>query len=246
MAETTGRIPLWIIGTVTGIPVIVWLEDSTTVFSIAIFLDLSTTTPCLILFWDRGFLDFFLGTFSFSGSSGWIAGHGNQGDTSSEWFTYTEDFSYTEEESASSGRSRSTSSVNQPEQAGPSNAVPAPQPAAAPAAQQRNHLDQPNGEGGNPLDAEREARAQEEDARIYAAIEAITNACENEEATMVRRAHRILHERGLRLEDPEDVKRALQLALMTTGSTISMTVCGISVCSDATSNIALFSMEYFH
>ncbi|KAK7235880.1 hypothetical protein RIF29_43647 [Crotalaria pallida] len=49
-----------------------------------------------------------------------------------------------EEDSASSGRSRSTSSVNQPipreQAAGPSNAVPAPQPAAAPAAQQQNHL----------------------------------------------------------------------------------------------------------
>lgn len=72
---------------------------------------------------------------------------GNPGDASSGWFTYTSDL---EEDSASSGRSRSTSSVNQPiprEQAGPSNAVPAPQPAhvppqpaAAPAAQQQNHL----------------------------------------------------------------------------------------------------------
>ncbi|CAL9238904.1 unnamed protein product [Arabidopsis halleri] len=98
--------------------------------------------------------------------------------------------------------------------AGPSNALPAPQPAhvqpqpaAAPAAQQQNHLDQPFGEGG-----EREARAQEH-ARISAEVETITNACENEEAAMIRKAHVLLHQRGITLEDPEDVKRALQLAL---------------------------------
>lgn len=164
------------------------------------------------------FLTFFIGTCTFSGSSGSSGGvvlHGYQGDasSSSEWFTYTSDL----EDSVSSGRSRSTSSVNQPiqrEQAGPSNALPAPQPAhvqpqpaAAPAAQQQNHLDQPFGEGG-----EREARAQEH-ARISAEVETITNACENLEAAMVRKAHILLHQRGVTLEDPEDVKRALQLAL---------------------------------
>ncbi|CAL9238963.1 unnamed protein product [Arabidopsis halleri] len=155
----------------------------------------------------------FIGTFSVTGSSGGIVPHGYQGDASSisEWFTYTSDM----EDSASSGPS--SSSVNQPiqrEQAGPSNALPAPQPAhvqpqpaAAPAAQQQNHLDQPFGEGG-----EREARAQEH-ARISAEVETITNACENLEAAMVRKAHILLHQRGITLENQEDVKRALQLAL---------------------------------
>lgn len=86
----------------------------------------------------------------------------------------------------------------------PANALPAPQPAAAPAAQQQNH---PFGEGG-----EREARAQEH-ARISAEVETITNACENLEAAMVREAHILLRQRGITLEDPEDVKRALRLAL---------------------------------
>ncbi|KAK4412219.1 putative mitochondrial protein [Sesamum alatum] len=88
------------------------------------------------------FLTLFMGTCAVTGSSGGadLFGHGNPGNASSEFFTYTSDL---EEDSASSGRSISTSSVNQPiprEQAGPSNAVPAPQPAAAPAAQQHNHL----------------------------------------------------------------------------------------------------------
>lgn len=65
----------------------------------------------------------FMGTCAVTGSSGggsWIPFPGN---ASSELFTYTSDL----EDSASSGRSRSTSSVNQPiqrEQAGPSNSVP--------------------------------------------------------------------------------------------------------------------------
>ncbi|XP_010418934.1 PREDICTED: uncharacterized protein LOC104704573 [Camelina sativa] len=59
---------------------------------------------------------------------------------------------------------------------------------------------------------ERGARAHEH-ARISAEVETITNACENLEAAMVRKAHILLHERGVTLEDPEDVKRALQLAL---------------------------------
>ncbi|KAL4340401.1 hypothetical protein GQ457_08G031000 [Hibiscus cannabinus] len=88
------------------------------------------------------FVTLFMGTCAVTGSSGGadLFGHGNPGNASSELFTYTSDL---EEDSASSGRSISTSSVNQPiprEQAGPSNAVPAPQPAAAPAAQQHNHL----------------------------------------------------------------------------------------------------------
>nr|AXU98911.1 hypothetical protein [Brassica juncea]AXU99007.1 hypothetical protein [Brassica juncea] len=130
-----------------------------------------------------------------TGSSGEVVNH--QTEASSQWFTYTSDML---EDSASSGRS---SSVNQPiqmEQAGP-----APQPTAAPAAQQQNHLDQqPAGE--------REARAQEH-ARISAEIERIMAACENEEAAMIRKAHNLLHQLGITLEDPEDVKRALQLAL---------------------------------
>ncbi|CAN8222940.1 unnamed protein product [Cochlearia groenlandica] len=130
----------------------------------------------------------FLGAFPVTGSSGGIVPH--QAGASSEWLTYTSDMV---EDSASSGRS---SSVNQPiqrEQAGPSNALPAP------AAQ--------FGEGG-----EREARAQEH-ARISAEVETITNACENEEAAMIRKAHILLHQRGITIEDAEDVKRALQLAL---------------------------------
>nr|VDD65203.1 unnamed protein product [Brassica oleracea] len=67
-----------------------------------------------------------------------------------------------------------------------------------------NHLDQPAGE--------REARAQEH-ARISAEIERIMAACENEEAAMIRKAHNLLHQLGITLEDAEDVKRALQLAL---------------------------------
>lgn len=59
---------------------------------------------------------------------------------------------------------------------------------------------------------EREARAQEHD-RISAEVETITSACENLEAAMVRKAHILLHQRGVTLGDPEDVKRALQLAL---------------------------------
>jgi len=59
---------------------------------------------------------------------------------------------------------------------------------------------------------EREARAQEHD-RISAEVETITSACENLEAAMVRKAQILLHQRGITLEDPEDVKRALQLAL---------------------------------
>nr|QJA28489.1 hypothetical protein [Capsella bursa-pastoris] len=136
--------------------------------------------------------------YAVTGSPGEIVNH--QAGTSSEWLTYTSDMV---EDSASSGRS---SSVNQPiqrEQAGPSNAFPAP----APAAQQQNHLDQPFGEGG-----EREARAQEH-ARVSAEVEKITNACESLEAAMVRKAHILLHERGITLADPEDIKRALQLAL---------------------------------
>ncbi|CAH8307708.1 unnamed protein product [Eruca vesicaria subsp. sativa] len=134
-----------------------------------------------------------------TGSSGEVVNH--QTEASSQWFTYTSDML---EDSDSSGRS---SSVNQPiqrEQAGPSNAFPAPQPTAAPAAQQQNHLDQPAGE--------REARAQEH-ARISAEIERIFSACENEEAAMIRKAHNLLHQLGITLEDAEDVKRALQLAL---------------------------------
>jgi F0F1-type ATP synthase membrane subunit c/vacuolar-type H+-ATPase subunit K len=126
----------------------------------------------------------------------------NGASSYSEWFTYTSDL----EDSASSGRT--SSSVNQPiqrEQAGPSNALP--EPAASPVAQQQDHLDQPFGEGG-----EREARAQEHD-RISAEVETITSACENLEAAMVRKAHILLHQRGVTLGDPEDVKRALQLAL---------------------------------
>lgn len=137
--------------------------------------------------------------YFFSGSSGEVVNH--QTEASSQWFTYTSDML---EDSASSGRS---SSVNQPiqrEQAGPSNAFPAPQPTAAPAAQQQNSLDQPAGE--------REARAQEH-ARISAEIERIMMACENEEAAMIRKAHILLHQFGITLEDAEDVKRALQLAL---------------------------------
>ncbi|XP_033146083.1 uncharacterized ATP synthase C chain-like protein [Brassica rapa] len=137
--------------------------------------------------------------YAVTGSSGEVVNH--QTEASSQWFTYTSDML---EDSASSGRS---SSVNQPiqrEQAGPSNAFPAPQPTAAPAAQQQNHLDQPAGE--------REARAQEH-ARISAEIERIMAACENEEAAMIRKAHNLLHQLGITLEDAEDVKRALQLAL---------------------------------
>ncbi|WZZ63098.1 hypothetical protein YC2023_063205 [Brassica napus] len=59
---------------------------------------------------------------------------------------------------------------------------------------------------------EREARAQEH-ARISAEIERIMAACENEEAAMIRKAHNLLHQLGITLEDAEDVKRALQLAL---------------------------------
>jgi len=59
---------------------------------------------------------------------------------------------------------------------------------------------------------EREARAQEHD-RISAEVETITSACENLEAAMVRKAQILLHQRGVTLGDPEDVKRALQLAL---------------------------------
>nr|AEX57669.1 hypothetical protein RasatMp038 [Raphanus sativus]QGW48579.1 hypothetical protein [Raphanus sativus] len=134
--------------------------------------------------------------YSFSGSSGEVVNH--QTEASSQWLTYTSDML---EDSASSGRS---SSVNQPiqrEQAGPSNAFPAPQPTAAPAAQQQN-----------PPAGEREARAQEH-ARISAEIESIMVDCENEEAAMIRKAHILLHQFGITLEDAEDVKRALQLAL---------------------------------
>lgn len=56
------------------------------------------------------FLTLFMGTCAVTGSSGSV-GHGNPGNASSEWFTYTSDL---EEDSASSGRSRSISSVNQP------------------------------------------------------------------------------------------------------------------------------------
>ncbi|KAG2308118.1 hypothetical protein Bca4012_082843 [Brassica carinata] len=136
---------------------------------------------------------------AFSGLSGEVVNH--QTEASSQWFTYTSDML---EDSASSGRS---SSVNQPiqrEQAGPSNAFPTPQPTAAPAAQQQNHLDQPAGE--------RKARAQEH-ARISVEIERIMAACENEEATMIRKTHNLLHNLGKTLENAEDVKRALQLAL---------------------------------
>nr|AAM15515.1 hypothetical protein [Arabidopsis thaliana] len=59
---------------------------------------------------------------------------------------------------------------------------------------------------------EREARAQEHD-RISAEVETITSACANLEAAMVRKAQILLHQRGVTLGDPEDVKRALQLAL---------------------------------
>nr|QJA28491.1 hypothetical protein [Capsella bursa-pastoris] len=59
---------------------------------------------------------------------------------------------------------------------------------------------------------EREARAREHE-RISAEIESIMAACEKEEAAMIRKAHMLLHQRGIALDDPEDVKRALQLAL---------------------------------
>lgn len=59
---------------------------------------------------------------------------------------------------------------------------------------------------------EQEARAREH-ARIYGAVEAITEACEKEEAAMIDKAHILLHQKGITLEDPKDVKRALEAAL---------------------------------
>lgn len=59
---------------------------------------------------------------------------------------------------------------------------------------------------------EQEARARE-DARIYAAVQAITEACDKEEAAMIAKAHILLHQMGITLKDPKDVKRALEAAL---------------------------------
>lgn len=59
---------------------------------------------------------------------------------------------------------------------------------------------------------EQEARAREH-ARLYAAVEAIMEACEKEEAAMIDKAHILLHQKGITLEDPKDVKRALEAAL---------------------------------
>lgn len=72
------------------------------------------------------FFTFLMGTCAVTGSSGSV-GHGNPGNASSEWFTYTSDL---EENSASSGRSRSISSVNQPAPPGPQHLLDggAPQP----------------------------------------------------------------------------------------------------------------------
>lgn len=99
-------------------------------------------------------------------------------------------------------------SVNPPiQREGPGNGAALP-PHVHPNAegQQQNHPDQPFGGG------DMGARAREH-ARIDSAVEAITNACEKLEADMVRKAHTLLQKRGVTLADPEDVKRALQLAL---------------------------------
>lgn len=59
---------------------------------------------------------------------------------------------------------------------------------------------------------EQEARAREH-ARIYEAVEAIIEACEKEEAAMIDKAHILLQKKGITLEDPKDVKRALETVL---------------------------------
>lgn len=73
------------------------------------------------------------------GGGSWIPFFDNPGNASSELFTYTSDL----EDSASSGRSRSTSSVNQPipsvEQAGTSNVAPAEVGTSAGPAPENNH-----------------------------------------------------------------------------------------------------------
>nr|YP_009861439.1 hypothetical protein [Mirabilis himalaica]QKN19336.1 hypothetical protein [Mirabilis himalaica] len=63
------------------------------------------------------------------------------------------------------------------------------------------------------LDAqEKEARAREH-ARIYRTVETLVRGCENEEAAMRYKARDILRQKGITLEDPKDVKRALDAAL---------------------------------
>ena len=57
-----------------------------------------------------------------------------------------------------------------------------------------------------------EVRAQEHD-HIYRAVEGITEACEEEERAVIDKAHRLLQRKGIVLEDPTDVRRALGTAL---------------------------------
>ena len=67
---------------------------------------------------------------------------------------------------------------------------------------------QPNAPA-NPVE---EIRAQEHD-RIYRTVEGITEACEEEERAVIDKAHRLLQRKGIVLEDPTDVRRALGTAL---------------------------------
>jgi hypothetical protein len=63
------------------------------------------------------------------------------------------------------------------------------------------------------LDAQERAAREQEDARIEREVEHIMSRCEWLERAMEGKAHRILRTKGITLDDPADVRRALNMAL---------------------------------
>lgn len=63
------------------------------------------------------------------------------------------------------------------------------------------------------LDAGEQEAAAEEDARLYRAVEGINDACFQVQERIVLKTRTLLARKGIALEDPQDVSRAINLAM---------------------------------
>jgi bifunctional N-acetylglucosamine-1-phosphate-uridyltransferase/glucosamine-1-phosphate-acetyltransferase GlmU-like protein len=63
------------------------------------------------------------------------------------------------------------------------------------------------------LDAGEQEAAAEEDARLYRAVEGINTACDQVQERIVLKTRTLLARKGIALEDPQDVSRAINIAM---------------------------------
>jgi hypothetical protein len=79
------------------------------------------------------------------------------------------------------------------------------------------HPEAPSPEGGGAeagLRASLDAGGQaEEDARLYQAVAGINNACDQVQDRIVLKTQNLLARKGIALEDPRDVRRAVDVAM---------------------------------